>query len=298
MPALFQYAIFFLAAVLFVSLVLCVRESTDPNDNKDKARTRSPEPAAPSLQRIEARTIPGGVTKAEPNLTRTASHMRREPSAPASVREPSVAPLALASGPVAPAFEPVSASLLTRAPVPDRASGASAHVLPAARTSGPEGSAGVVSPLTRVPEAVGALGEPASSGTTSTTSGAAPVPEAPTPAPRLRTPEAGTEPHPPVRTLGDGLPVLPTHDQALDRRNDTLWDLVVHLRDYVEQLRAERHALREETQQLRTALAEATEEVRVLRAGQGAANSNEVTAVPAEQPAAEAARLGIPKRLH
>ena len=94
-------------------------------------------------------------------------------------------------------------------------------------------------------------------------------------------------------------PARSDRDMALDQRNDTLWDLVVHLRDYVEQLRAERHALREEARQLRTALAEATEEARALRAAQGAANSNELTASPPEVRATEAPRIGaLPTRFH
>ncbi len=88
-------------------------------------------------------------------------------------------------------------------------------------------------------------------------------------------------------------------DAALDQRNDTLWDLVVHLRDYVEQLRSERHTLRQEAQMLRDALAEAAEEVRVLRASQLAANSNEQARTAADNPSADPNRLGTaPKRLH
>jgi peptidoglycan hydrolase CwlO-like protein len=92
---------------------------------------------------------------------------------------------------------------------------------------------------------------------------------------------------------------LSGRDAALDQRNDTLWDLVVHLRDYVEQLRSERHTLREEAQMLRDALAEAVEEVRVLRASQLAANSNEQARTAADNPSADPNRLGTaPKRLH
>jgi hypothetical protein len=74
---------------------------------------------------------------------------------------------------------------------------------------------------------------------------------------------------------------------------------VVHLRNYVEQLRAERHTLHDEARQLRTALAEATEEVRLLRAAQAAANSNELSAAAADARPGEATRVGAgPNRLH
>jgi hypothetical protein len=53
---------------------------------------------------------------------------------------------------------------------------------------------------------------------------------------------------------------------ALAERNDTLWDLVVQLRDHVEHLRGERAAQAEEIKRLRVALADAAHELKVLRA--------------------------------
>jgi hypothetical protein len=54
----------------------------------------------------------------------------------------------------------------------------------------------------------------------------------------------------------DGL-LKKDRDVALER-GDSLWDLVVHLRDQVEQLRAERHIHQQEIQQLRAQLSGAS----------------------------------------
>lgn len=56
----------------------------------------------------------------------------------------------------------------------------------------------------------------------------------------------------PVQPPSDGW-LRQERDAALER-GDSLWDLVVHLRDQVEQLRAERHAQEHEIRQLRAQL--------------------------------------------
>jgi hypothetical protein len=248
MPALFQYAILFLAALLCAGLVLCVRESTDPND-KEKAAARPPEPAAPSLQ---PRMQPDRSLRTPPS-----------PLAPATA-----APLLRSEGaiPRIPREMP-SGEPKTSVPFADGVNRASAP-----------------------PPAVPAGGPPRRPGSATAEPSVKPVP--------AMTLETRLTPRPLDGRVDDPAD-LADRDAALDQRNDTLWDLVVHLRDYVEQLRSERHTLREEAQMLRDALAEAAEEVRVLRASQLAANSNEQARTAADSPSADPSRLGTaPKRLH
>jgi hypothetical protein len=252
MPALFQYAILFLAALLCAGLVLCVRESTDPND-KEKAAARPPEPAAPSLQpRMQPDPERVGSLRAAPSPLApgpTSSPLRRETAIPRIPRD-------------MPSGEPK-----TFLPFADGANRASAP-----------------------PPAVPAGDPPRRPGSATAEPSVEPV-AAMTLEPRL--------PPRPLDGRVDDPADLSGRDAALDQRNDTLWDLVVHLRDYVEQLRSERHTLREEAQMLRDALAEAVEEVRVLRASQLAANSNEQARTAADNPSADPNRLGTaPKRLH
>jgi hypothetical protein len=266
MPALFQYAILFLAALLCVSLVLCVRESTDPKEQK---------PALPpgTAKRAPERVANQPSAQTEPSLAR-ASSLRRDP----------------------PASRPAE-------PLPLNAAGLREErpLFPAAsRLRDPE-PAGQGRPSPQPKPALQRQDRPPLVAVEDLEERIAYLrPEAPRfnePAPRAveRAVEAETRlPHGPAGERA----IRAERDGALDQRNDTLWDLVVHLRDYVEQLRAERHTLREEAQQLRDALAEATEEVRALRSAQAAANSNEFATAATEPRVADVHRLTpLPKRI-
>jgi hypothetical protein len=283
MPTLFQYAIFFLAALLCISLVLCVRESTDPRRptrllrSRPGIRPRGPDlpPAAP-LQRIEARGLAAGPRAGEPAVPRALSLPRGRPfagkRAPArpifSPRgRPGRAGL-FPAGPLSPIAEaPALPASLQRTAVPpagDPSRVGPGHGRPAPAADG--------APRQRAPDRAAVPprppGIPAGSVTPASAGRrgvrAAPPVRAraggpahlrcsarrrrqPPPLRRLRrspprrscsgsarAPRPGGAP-PRLALLSGGLqsedipgPARSDRDMALDQRNDTLWDLVVH----------------------------------------------------------------------